>query len=189
MCSGEYDSLIRKYVNLPDSVSAASHRIQMAKNTNSTERTPCSRRIPRRILRPVFSSSSGGAEPWVKPCLSLSLSLSLFDPPLRQHPIRRESAVIDGNEPGGERRVSHNQARQTNQNNRIPESGCCIHRSKTRPRWGNRGRKDSSFVGKLPDAMQCSKDFFCDSDGLVETALNQHCTKYSLSSVLCTLSA
>lgn len=32
---------------------------------------------------------------------AVSLSLSLFDPPLRQPAIRRKSAVIDGNEPGG----------------------------------------------------------------------------------------
>ena len=32
---------------------------------------------------------------------AVSLSLSLFDPPLGQPPIGRESAVIDGNEPGG----------------------------------------------------------------------------------------
>lgn len=83
---------------------------------------------------------------------AVSLSLSLFDPPLRQPAIRRKSAVIDGNEPGGGRRVSHSKDQQTNHNSRVPVR-------KTRPRWGNRGRKDPSFVGKLPGAMQCSKDF------------------------------
>lgn len=118
--------------------------------------------------------------------VSLSLSLSLFDPPLRQHPIRRESAVIDGNEHGGERRVSHNQHRQTNQNSRIPESGCCIHRSKTRPRWGNRGPKGFFIRRKIARCNAMQQRFFCDSDGLVETALNQHCSKY-VHSTLCPL--